>query len=385
MKKLAIISSHPIQYNAPLFRLLTERNKIALKVFYTWGQTAHGFVYDPDFKKEFKWDIPLQDGYEKEFVENSSPNPGAGHFKGIMNKDLIQRVEQYQPDALLVYGWSFKSHLEVLRYFKGKIKIIFRGDSTLLDEEPGFSFKKVVRRIFLKWVYRHIDLALYTGKDNKDYFLAHGLQTNQLYAAPHAVDNRRFFETNDEFEQKAITWRRELGIPETAIVFLFAGKLESKKDPQLLIDSFKKMEDPSIRLLIVGNGVLEKEVKRNSLTDQRILFLDFQNQQLMPVVYRLANVFVLPSKGPGETWGLSVNEAMACGLPVLVSDRCGCAKELVKNNGRVFQAGNIDELLAAFHFFINNKTTLAEMGKISLSDIQNFSFNQIATVLEELV
>ncbi len=385
MKKLAIITSHPIQYNAPLFRLLTERNKIELKVFYTWGQTAHGIVYDPDFKKEFKWDIPLLDGYEKEFIENSSPNPGAGHFKGIMNKDLIQRVEQYQPDALLVYGWSFKSHLQVLRYFKGKIKIIFRGDSTLLDEESGFSLKKIARRFFLKWVYRHIDLALYTGKDNKDYFLAHGLQPNQLYAAPHAVDNKRFFDRNDEFEQKAATWRRELGIPENAIVFLFAGKLEPKKDPQLLIDSFKKMEDPSIRLLIVGNGVLEKELKSNSVSDQRILFLDFQNQQLMPVVYRLGNVFVLPSKGPGETWGLSVNEAMACGLPVLVSDRCGCAKELVKNNGRVFEAGNIDELLVAFHFFINNKTTFAEMGKISSSVIQNFSFIKIATVLEELV
>ena len=145
MKKLAIITTHPIQYNAPLFRLLTERSKISIKVFYTWGQTKEGLVYDPDFKKEFKWDIPLLDGYEHEFVENISSNPGAGNFKGIINKDLIERIEQYNPDAILVYGWSFKSHLQVLRWFKGKKKIIFRGDSTLLDEVKGFSLKKAGR------------------------------------------------------------------------------------------------------------------------------------------------------------------------------------------------------------------------------------------------
>ncbi|HTH31330.1 MAG TPA: hypothetical protein VL946_08255, partial [Lacibacter sp.] len=72
MKKLAIVTSHPIQYNAPLFRLLAERGKIDVKVFYTWGQTEQGFVYDPDFKRAFKWDIPLLEGYEKEFVENIS-------------------------------------------------------------------------------------------------------------------------------------------------------------------------------------------------------------------------------------------------------------------------------------------------------------------------
>ena len=118
MKKLAINTSHPIQYNAPLFRLLHERRKIEIKVFYTWGQTESGFVYDPDFKKEFKWDIPLLDGYEKEFVENISKEPGAGHYKGIKNSDLIQRIDAYGPDGLMVLGWSFQSHLQVLRHYK---------------------------------------------------------------------------------------------------------------------------------------------------------------------------------------------------------------------------------------------------------------------------
>ncbi len=385
MKRLAIITSHPIQYNAPLFRLLVQRGKINLKVFYTWGQTENGMVYDPDFKKEFKWDIPLLDGYEKEFIENSSPNPGADHFNGIMNKDLIKRIDAFNPDSLMVYGWSFKSHMQVLRHYKGRKKIVFRGDSNLLDEPKGFSFKKIVRRLSLTWVMKHIDIALYTGEDNRQYYLKHRISERQLAYAPNAVDNQRFAYMNEEAIVKAKAWRIELGIPDTSLVFLFAGKIESKKDPLLLIQAFKAIGHPDIRLLLVGNGILETEAKKLAESDQRILFLDFQNQQQMPVVYRLGDVFVLPSKGPGETWGLSVNEAMACGLPVLVSDRCGCAKELVKENGKVFEAENRETLTEVLQFFIHSKTTLAKMGSISSSIIQSFSFNQIAVAVEELI
>lgn len=385
MKKLAIITSHPIQYNAPLFRLLTERKNINLRVFYTWGQTKDGLVYDPDFKKEFKWDIPLLDGYEQEFVENISANPGAGHFKGIINKDLIERIDLYNPDALLVYGWSFNSHLQVLRQYKGKKRIIFRGDSNLLDEPPGFSIKKTARRIFLSWIYRHIDLALYTGEANKQYYLKHGLTDQQLHYAPHAIENERFFDTDGKHEQKAKQWRKDLGIPEEAIVFLFAGKLEAKKDPLLLIDCFKTLEGKNLRLIIAGNGVLEQEAKQHAAGDGRILFLDFQNQQQMPAVYRLCDVFVLPSKGPGETWGLSVNEAMACSKPVIVSSRCGCAVDLVRQNGFIFTAGNRTELLHAMQQLINDRNGMKTMGENSFNQIKQFSFLKIAEQIESVV
>ncbi len=385
MRKLAIITSHPIQYNAPLFRLLTERGKISLKVFYTWGQTEQGFVYDPDFKKAFKWDIPLLDGYEKEFVENISKEPGAGHFKGIKNKDLIQRIYFYKPDALLVFGWSFQSHLQVLRHYKGKIKILFRGDSTLLDEYPGFSVKKIIRRLFLRWVYRHVDIALYTGVANKAYYLKHGLDEQQLYYAPHAIENGRFYDVDGSYTAKAKAWRTTLGIGEDELVFLFAGKLEPKKAPELLIDAFSSLQLKHVRLLIVGNGVLEHELKRKAANDSRILFVDFQNQQQMPVVYRLGDVFVLPSKGPGETWGLSVNEAMASERPVIVSDKCGCAADLVKDNGAVFENGNKKALTQLLNHFATLKNRLPEFASMSKKHIENFSTERIAQVLEKLV
>lgn len=385
MKKLAIITSHPIQYNAPLFRLLTERKRIVVKVFYTWGQTKDGMVYDPDFKKEFTWDIPLLDGYEKEFIENISRDPGAGHFNGIKNKDLVQRIDQYDPDALLVFGWSFQSHLQVLRHYRGRKKILFRGDSTLLDETAGFSWRKLSRRLLLRWVYRHIDLALFTGEANRQYFLQHGLRKDQLIYAPHAVENQRFFDVEGVAASRAAAWRKELLIPGKAIVFLFAGKLEPKKDPLLLLQSFMTLENPDARLIFVGNGVLEPELKEKAVHDQRVLFLDFQNQQQMPVVYRLGDVFVLPSKGPGETWGLGVNEAMACSRAVIVSDKCGCAADLVRGNGLVFEAGKKEHLQRALLYFATKSIEITEMGHKSLQFIRQFSHEQVAAAIEQSI
>jgi glycosyltransferase involved in cell wall biosynthesis len=385
MKKLAVITSHPIQYNAPLFRLLTQRNNIRVKVFYTWGQTKEGAVYDPDFKKSFRWDIPLTDGYDAVFLDNVSSNPGAGHFNGIKNRDLISSVVSYQPDALLVYGWSFHSHLQLLRYFKGNVKILFRGDSTLLDEPQGFSFRKLARRIFLKQVYKGIDYCLYTGKDNQQYFLKHGVNEHSLKYAPHAVDNDRFFDKEDTYSHAAAEWRAQLHIPENATVFLFAGKLEPKKDPLLLIECFQQLKADHIRLIITGNGVLEEKAKQMAGDDERIIFLDFQNQQQMPVLYRLGDIFVLPSRGPGETWGLSVNEAMACSRPVLVSTKCGCAKDLVRDNGKIFEAGNVYSLRTAMQDFLASKTNLDIMAQKSRAMIEQFSYNAVAKAIEAIV
>jgi glycosyltransferase involved in cell wall biosynthesis len=381
MKRLAIITSHPIQYNAPLFQLLTERNNVAVKVFYTWGQTVKGNVYDPDFKKTFSWDIPLLEGYEYEAIENCSKNPSAGSFGGIQNKDLFQHIDKYAPDTLLIYGWSFSSHLKVIRKYSGRVKILFRGDSTLLDEPIGFHFKKLFRRFFLTWVYSNVDIALFTGNSNYAYFLKHGLKAEQLKHAPHAVDNKRFEESSGKYESEAKAWRRKMEIPDNGFVFLFAGKLEPKKDPRLLLAAFNEIKNKEVYLIFVGNGILETELKKEASLLSNVRFLDFQNQQQMPIVYRLGNVFVLPSKGPGETWGLGVNEAMASGVPCIVSDKCGCAEDLgLQANNSVFKAGNAASLntalIAAFENRKNHHSAHTQ------EKINQYSLEKIAEAIE---
>ena len=436
MKKLAVIVSHPIQYYAPLFKLLAER--CHLRVFYSWGRKGHENKIDKDFGKNINWDIPLLDGYDYEFLENTAKKPGSHHFKGIKNPSIIKKIQAFKPDFLLVYGWSYISHLKVLRHFKGRTPIWFRGDSTLLDEETGL--KKIIRNIFLRWVYSHIDKALYVGTANKAYFKAFGLKEKQLVFAPHAVDNERFDENR---KLEADEFRAKLNIKPEDVLILFAGKLEPKKNPELLLRAFlglkgskeqgvrnKEQETRSIdqrlktkhqsdllppllyskkkpippddilktrneqlvtentsssehgrrtevHLLFVGSGVLESSLKSqvSNLKSNYIHFLDFQNQSQMPVIYQACDLFCLPSKGPGETWGLAVNEAMAAGKAVLVSDKAGCAQDLVsKNNGQIFKAGNIEDLSKRLQDLTNNKNRLKQIGLKSKQTIQNWSF-----------
>lgn len=380
MKKLAIVTTHPIQYNAPWFRLLAERGVLDVKVFYTWSQLGKGPKYDPDFGKEIEWDLPLLTGYTYQFVDNISKVPGSHHFSGINTPTLNKEIEKWKPDAVLVIGWAYKGHLNCMRYFKNKVPVLFRGDSTLLDETGGL--KTFLRRRALSWVYRHIDKALYVGTNNKAYFKAHGVKELQLIPALHAIDNDRFSIIINGQQGKVQELRGKLKIKSTDFVVLFAGKLEEKKNPFFLLKLAQKIKDPEIIFLFVGNGHLETDLKAQSVNDTRIKFLDFQNQTIMPAIYGLGNVYLLPSKGPGETWGLGANEAMACGLPVVLSSKVGGAVDLVNTNGLIFKEEEIEKVQAYIETLKNSCQVYQQAKEASLTSIKQFSFGQIAKAVE---
>lgn len=383
IKKLAIVTTHPIQYNAPFFKKLSEEKRIDINVFYTWDKGA-GEKHDPGFGKKIEWDIPLLDGYAYTFVKNTSRKPGSHHFWGIQNPSLINEIRTYNPDAILVYGWSFLSHLQVIWYFKGKKKVWFRGDSTLIDEKSNI--KTLFRRILLKWIYHHIDNAFYVGTQNKKYFLKHGLKEKQLIKMPHAIDNDFFMQNNNENNIKAKEWRNKLGIPNNDIVILFAGKFEPKKNPELLIDAFLKIELPSLKnnfhLILVGNGILEEKLKQKCLGNSMVHFLPFQNQTMMPIVYRLANIFCLPSKGPGESWGLALNEAMACNNQIIASDKVGGAIDLIKNEmiGYIFKNSSVEALTQVLQKTILQSNTYLNQ-KVIQEHINKFSMQKNVQIL----
>lgn len=381
MQKLAIIITHPIQYYAPVFKLLHERQNISIRVFYTWGEAAQQ-KFDPGFGKKINWDIPLLEGYPYRWLQNIARDPGSHHSKGIDNPNLIEEVGSWQPNAVLVYGWFYKSHLKALRYFKNKIPVFFRGDSTLLDDNGGI--KSALRRLFLKWVYSHVDYALYTGTNNRAYFKKFGLKDVQLIFAPHAVDNERFAIAKPN---ETLAVREEMGVKPNEKLVLFAGKLEAKKAPALLLRAFAELNIPGTHLLFTGNGILEAELKKQAELYKNIHFLDFQNQLRMPVVYQACDLFCLPSRGPGETWGLAVNEAMACGKAVLISDKVGAGTDLVKEgeNGSIFKATSLGDLKCKLSALLQtDKTTLFTMGQRSAHIIANWSFTKQVEVIEQI-
>jgi glycosyltransferase involved in cell wall biosynthesis len=380
--KLAIISSHPIQYNAPMFALLGKSDILDIKVFYTWSQSRES-LFDKDFGKTIQWDIPLLDGYAYEFVENISKTPGPGSYRGMVCPHLNSKIESWGAQAILVYGWNYHAHYHAMKHFKGRIPVWFRGDSTLLDETGGV--RQILRRAFLTFVYRHTDFAFYVGENNRQYYLKHGFSKNRLFFAPHAIDNHRFSDPGGEMRREAAKWRAELGIGEEEIAVLFVGKFESKKDPELLIRAALQLDKPGVHFIFTGNGVLENSLKTMSQGKPRFHFIPFQNQSRMPVVYNLGDILALPSQGPGETWGLTVNEAMACGKAILVSNRCGCAVDLVEpgKNGWVFAAGNTAECAGMLDQMTVSREQTRKMGEFSGKKIASWSFEAVCRSFEE--
>lgn len=374
MKQLAVISTHPVQYNAPLFRELHNSRRISIHVFYTQGNYKE--KYDKEFGKAFAWDIPLLEDYPYTFVPNKGRN--SGFFRAV-NPGLNAAVKRYNPDALLVFGWDLYSHFRLMQHFKGQVPVLFRGDSTLLDEVPGIRI--MLRRALLTYVYRFIDFALFTGKANKKYFLRHGVPRKKLVFAPHAIDNSRFGRNRAYRESRALNWRLSLGIPQEAIVVVFAGKFIPKKQPELLIRAARSQALPHVHYVLAGSGVLEENLRKEA--PENVHFVPFQNQSSMPLLYTLGDMFVLPSKGPGETWGLAVNEAMACGRPVLLSNKAGAAYDLILpgKNGYTFNPFDFPDFEAKLLRMLD-KEKLQQMGRYAWNFIQEWNYNRVVKGIE---
>jgi glycosyltransferase involved in cell wall biosynthesis len=358
---------------------MDEISLFDLKVFYTWGEDSIKPKFDPDFNRVVEWDIPLLKGYQYQFVRNVAINPGSHHFFGIENPDLIQWIESWGADVVWVWGWSFKSHLKVIRYFHGKIPVWFRGDSISLTKIQGV--KGVLRRVFLKWLYSHVDLAFYVGEHNKNYYLEHGLKSNQLVLAKHAVDNLRF-EKSQVSNEMITSFRNQLGLLGSDFVVLFAGKLEPRKNPFYLKEIWENITSNNIKLLVVGNGPLELELKDKCKNDDRIVFLDFQNQTQMPELYKSCNALILPSVS--ETWGLAINEAMASGIPVLASEFCGGAIDLIQENcGSIFAFDNARAVAETIESWSTDHELYLKMKEEVQKRIQEFSYQKIVEAVNE--
>ena len=229
-------------------------------------------------------------------------------------------------------------------------------------------------------MYSHIDKAFFVGKNNKDYYKHAGVSDKKLIFAPHAIENSRFAPTEKSIAL-AKQWREELGIKNDELVWLFAGKFETVKQPQLLIQAFIERKKENEHLILVGNGHLENELKEKALRYLNIHFLPFQNQSKMPLVYLLGDVFLLTSVS--ETWGLAINEAMAAGKSIIASTKVGCAIDLIQNgkNGFIFQSKNVESLKEAMNNITSQKQA-QEMGKVSSQIIQHWSFEKIAQAIE---
>ncbi|CAN5213345.1 hypothetical protein BH11PSE14_BH11PSE14_02720 [soil metagenome] len=391
LPRLAVVLSHPTQYYSPWFRRIAALGAIRMHVYYLWDfgvQCRH----DRDFGQALQWDIPLMDGYSSEFVPNQSVDPGTHHFDGLDNPGLVGRLAAARPDAILLFGYAYRSHLQVMLAPRlARIPLLLRGDSHDLARPRGW--RTSLRRLARKILFRRFFRVLAVGSANADYFRNNGVPDARIRFVPHCVDNDRF-QAAAPANAAAAQWRRALGIPVQAPVILFAGKFEEKKRPLDLLAAFLRLEreardgELGAALLFVGGGALESDLRRlaGERLGRSVFFAPFKNQSEMPMVYAIADLLALPSFGNGETWGLAVNEAMNLARPCLLSTHVGCGPDLVREGetGWVFEAGNADALAAALgRALAAGPERRAQMGRNAQARIQGYSYDIAAGALRE--
>jgi glycosyltransferase involved in cell wall biosynthesis len=372
--RLAVLASHVIQYQGPLFQILAQHPEIELTVFFCSRQGIQSYR-DQGFGQQVKWDVPLLDGYRSHFLPNWSPMPNPSTFWGLINPAIVRLLKPADFDAVWVHGWAhFTIRLALLTAFARRIPVLMRAENNLLS--PVARWKSGIKRVILRKLFQRVAGFLAIGSHNADFYRAFGVPESRIFLVPYAVNNN-FFISQSVGDKARI--KSELGIASDAAVILFSGKLVSAKRPLDLLRAFQGIAGGHrASLIYLGDGPLRSSLQKY-VADQalsHVHFAGFRNQTELARFFAVADIFVLTSEL--ERWGLVVNEAMCFGLPIIASDQVGAGGDLVREgeNGFVYPVGNIPVLTERITRLIENPALRAAMGKKSRAMIQNWSYAQ---------
>lgn len=329
MTMLAIVTSHPIQYQAPLWRELAQ----AGINFEVWFLTPHAVEasYDRDFGRTFAWDLDLLAGYPHRFLPVED-GWRIDRFNGIRLRSRWK--DEFRARGIThvwIEGWRFLELWQAVQAAHSNgLHVWMRGESHNLVPEPVM--RRAWKRPLLGWLFRRVERFLCIGSANRRYYLAWGVSPDRLAPAPYCVDNARFAAAATQFHPLRPELRARWAIAPDAYVVLFCGKLIARKHPLDLVRAARLLPSVGglpVHLLFAGDGELGPAVKEALCVPgaPRGTVTGFLNQSEIHGAFAAADCLVLPSD-QGETWGLVVNEALASGLPVIVSNRCGCAEDL---------------------------------------------------------
>jgi len=340
---IVIFDTHPVQYRGPLFKRISALCPGGLIVAYGSVCSLRGY-FDSEFGKTIAWDVDLMQGYH--WIDLSCGTKSRSLCRQSI--DIVQLIINRRPDAaLFVHFNSLGQRAAYLVCLLLGVPIWLRTETQdqAFDRGP---LKAWVRRSIWTIIYRTVARAFYIGELNRKHLLSHGIAAATLSASRYCVaDGVRRLPLNEKIGLRN-RMRAELGLKEEDLVIGFCGKLIAKKNPLLLLEAFELVRtkcESSCRLVFIGSGELEEHLRhRSEAISAEVKFVGFVNQEALPMHYLAFDVFVLPSKREGETWGLVVNEALQAGCAVAVSSAVGCAEDFGGwERCRVFEDG---------HFFV---------------------------------
>jgi hypothetical protein len=175
--KVAVIVSHPIQHFAPWHRAVAKAGEIDLRVFFCcrWGVDSYK---DPQFGTEFKWDVPLLDGYEHEFLPIAK-TPEKLSFMTI-NNPVEAALDRFQPDVVKVFGYFYRTNWRAAWWArKNGVPVLLYSDSQA-NRKRGFA-RSLVKNVVVRGFYRLVDGAIYVGEQNREYHSRFGMPEARLF------------------------------------------------------------------------------------------------------------------------------------------------------------------------------------------------------------
>ncbi len=379
--RLAYVVSHPIQYQAELLRRIAADPAIDLTVLFCSDFSVRAYR-DAGFGVAVEWDVPLTEGYRHivlpRWRDNSSPRPLAPISWGFF-RVLRHGINGAPFDALWLHGYNSVNALHAMLAARLLgIPVLLRAEPWLSDRHRSAP-KLLLKRAAFRVLQSFVTAVLPIGSRNRDYWAHYFGESFPSFLMPYAVDNDFFAQQSQAASATRGELQRELALQPGRPVILFASKLQHRKHCDHLLQAFLQLPDgPNAPyLVIVGDGeempALRQLVQQSGTN--RVRFAGFQNQRELPRFFDLSTVFVLPSRH--EAWGLIVNEAMAAGLPVIVSDDMGCAVDLVRHgeNGFIYPFGNVDALAAALHAVLQPGIS-ERMGRSSQRRIAHWSYRE---------
>ena len=343
--RLAACVTHPIQYQAPVWRRLAAMPEVSFHAFFGTDMSVRGYR-DREFGRHVAWDTPLVEGYAHTFL-STDPRIQQVTFWKPAATGLAKAFSAFQPDVVLLAAYGGRFHLGAMRAAKNiGAKVVMRHEASDVAASRS-RLKGLVRDGLLRRFYQRIDGFAVIGVEARNHLTRLGVPAAKLTPAPYCVDTDFFDGQVQRWGPQRDKIRGDLGIGAGDIALLFSGKLIPKKDP-LLIAAALRLLKPALRqrlhLLVAGDGELrpEMEAALRDVLGERAHFLGFLNQSEIGRAYAASDLLVLPSRsGAGETWGLVVNEAMLFGLGLVVSSGVGCGPDLVTEaTGRIFRSGD---------------------------------------------
>jgi glycosyltransferase involved in cell wall biosynthesis len=351
--RFAAVLSHPIQHYSPVFRELARRQGIRVRVFYLSDYGTRE-SYDPGFGVAYKWDVPLLDGYEHEFLRPGF-SPAAFAFREMDSPDLVRRLDDYRPHAIWVHGYGQRISWRAVKWAnRNRAAVLYFGDSELLHDRR--LAPRLLKKLILPRFFARCDAFVTVGDNNEAYYRHYGVAERKMFRGSCPIEVGRFREaarTLSRADRVAI--RARWGVPDDAFVVLLAGKLQPHKRPQDLVEAIghlKTVAERPVHALLVGDGPMRAAVveqsRRLNVTN-RVHVTGFINQREIPAVLSSCDVLTVPSERDAHP--LAVAEALAVGLPIIASDRVGCVGKT--DSGRpgvtclVYPCGDVQRLADA--------------------------------------